>query len=111
MSKVMEPPSTLPEKRVRKRSKRLSETDSVSGETEPARKRAKRGGEVTGKKLQEVEKKRSRGSRDKALSSKVCLRYQLNIVVVKIHTYVPKLAASIYVVSAKLRPNHTHSLI
>ena len=68
----MEPPSTLPEKRVRKRSKRLSETDSVTGETEPVRKRSKRGSDVSGKRLEEVEGRRRRGSRDsKSASSKV----------------------------------------
>ena len=70
----MEPPSTLPEKRVRKRSKRLSETDSVTGETEPVRKRLKRGSDVSGKRLEEVEGRgrRRRGSRDsKSASSKV----------------------------------------
>ena len=66
----MEPPSTLPGKRVRKRSKRLSETDSVGGEVEPARKRAKRGSESSGKKVQaEGEPKRRRTSRDKGASS------------------------------------------
>ena len=67
----MEPPSTLPGKRVRKRSKRLSETDSVGGEVEPVRKRAKRGSESSGKKVQEGEPRRRRTSRDKGLSSKV----------------------------------------
>ena len=62
---------------MRKRSKRLSETDSVSGETEPAKKRAKRGAEVAGKTLQEVDKKRIRGGRDRAASSKVSLQYSL----------------------------------
>ena len=66
---AMEPPSALPEKRVRKRSKRLSETDSVSGEVEPARKRVKRGSESSGKKVEEVEPKRrrTRGSASKVV--------------------------------------------
>lgn len=64
----MEPPSSLPEKRVRKRSKRLSETESVSGEVEPVRKRAKRGQESSGKKIEEPEPRRRRGSKDTASS-------------------------------------------
>ena len=70
----MEPPSTLPGKRVRKRSKRLSETESVGGEVEPARKRAKRGSESSGKNVQGVEGepgRRRRTSRDKGSSAKV----------------------------------------
>ena len=69
----MEPPSSLPKKRVRKRSKRLSETDSVDRETEPVRKRPKRGAQsFQGKNLQEAEGRRvRRGSKDEATSSKV----------------------------------------
>ena len=70
----MEPPSTLPEKRVRKRSKRISETDSVDREAEPARKRPKRGAE-SGKKLTQAAegdtRRVRRGSRDKIASLKV----------------------------------------
>lgn len=72
--RIMEPPSTLPGKRVRKRSKRLSETESVGGEVEPARKRAKRGSESSGKNLQAGEGepgRRRRTSRDKGSSAKV----------------------------------------
>lgn len=72
----MEPPSAVPGKRVRKRSKRLSETESVGGEVEPARKRAKRGSESAGKKAQEGEPKRRRTSRDKGYSSKVKYKYR-----------------------------------
>jgi hypothetical protein len=69
----MEPPSTLPGKRVRKRSKRLSETDSLGGEVEPVRKRAKRGSESSGKNVQaaEGEPKRRRTNRDKGSAAKV----------------------------------------
>ena len=70
----MEPPSTLPGKRVRKRSKRLSETESVGGEIEPARKRAKRGSESSGKNVQGADGepgRRRRTSRDKGSFAKV----------------------------------------
>ena len=63
----MEPPGTLPEKRVRKRSKRLSETDNTNGDAELTRKRPRRGTESA---VNEVEGKR-RSSKDRTASSKV----------------------------------------
>lgn len=64
---AMEPPGTLPEKRVRKRSKRLSETDNTNGDAELTRKRPRRGTESS---VNGVEGKR-RGNKDRTVSSKV----------------------------------------